>query len=239
MAKQGEDSPTHEKMRKATVSETNEGQHHADALEVQYRDIDTLIPYVSNARTHTDEQIAQIAASIKEFGWTNPVLVDGENGIIAGHGRVQAARKLQETHIPIIELHGLSDVQKRAYILADNQIAINAGWDGELLLNELERLRLDDFDISITGLGFMGGDIDDLLNTPLTDPNEEWQDMPEFNQEDDGSVQKIVVHFKTENDVQDFAKLINQAVTSSTKFVWFPPVEIGVTADKRYLGDES
>ena len=153
MAKQGEDSPTHEKMRKATVSKSSEGQHHANALAVQYRDIDTLIPYVSNARTHSDEQIAQIAASIKEFGWTNPVLIDGENGIIAGHGRVQAARKLQETHIPIIELHGLSDVQKRAYILADNQIAINAGWDGNTLVSELERLQSEDFDISLAGFG--------------------------------------------------------------------------------------
>lgn len=232
------DSPTHEAMRQAAGGNTD-GQPHAHELAIQYRNIDTLIPYVNNARTHSDEQVAQIAASIKEFGWTNPVLVDGDNGIIAGHGRVLAARKLEATEIPVIELHGLSDVQKRAYVLADNQIAINADWDGELLLNELEKLKLDDFDISLTGLRFMDSDIDDLLNTPLIDPDEEWQDMPEFNQSDDGSFQKIVVHFKTEDDVQDFAKLIDQTLTPTTRFCWFPQAEIWSTKDKRYIVDES
>ena len=233
-----EDSTRHEAMRQAAVGNAD-AQPPAHELAVQYRNIDTLIPYINNARTHSDEQVAQIAASIKEFGWTNPVLVDGDNGIIAGHGRVLAARKLEATEIPVIELNGLSDVQKRAYVLADNQIAINADWDGELLLNELEKLKLDDFDISVTGLRFMDSDIDDLLNTPLIDPDEEWQDMPEFNQEDVRGVQKIVVHFKTNDDVQNFARLIEQPLTPATNSVWFPQAEIGVTKDKRYIVDES
>ena len=153
------DSPTHEAMRQAAVGNTDV-QPLAHELAIEYRNIDTLIPYVNNARTHSDDQVAQIAASIKEFGWTNPVLVDGDNGIIAGHGRVQAARTMDITSIPVIELHGLSDTQRRAYIVADNQLALQSGWDGEILLNELERLQLDDFDISLTGFGTDFGDLD-------------------------------------------------------------------------------
>ena len=127
-----EDSATHEAMRQAAVGNAD-AQPLAHELAIQYRNIDTLIPYINNARTHSDEQVAQIAASIKEFGWTNPVLVDGDNGIIAGHGRVLAARKLEATEIPVIELQGLSEAQRRAYILADNRLAQNAGWDEDLL----------------------------------------------------------------------------------------------------------
>src|SRR6187455_77043 len=96
-----------------------------------------LIPYARNARTHSDAQVAQIAASIREFGFTNPVLVDGENGIIAGHGRLLAARKLGLATVPVIELAGLSAAQKRAYIIADNKLALNAGWDEDLLRLEV------------------------------------------------------------------------------------------------------
>jgi len=176
MAKQGQDSSTHERMRKATVTSNNgnEGQRHAPDLSVEYRNIDTLIPYVNNARTHSDEQVAQIAASIKEFGWTNPVLIDGENGIIAGHGRVQAARKLEQTDIPVIELQGLSEAQRRAYILADNRLAQNAGWDEDLLHLELTNLEYADFDLSL--LGFEPGELSDLLaddpEEGLTDPDD-------------------------------------------------------------------
>jgi hypothetical protein len=97
-------------------------------LAVEYRPAAGLIPYAKNARTHSDAQVAQIAASIREFGWTNPVLVDGENGIIAGHGRLLAARKLGMSTVPVIELAGLTEAQKRAYIIADNKMALNAGW---------------------------------------------------------------------------------------------------------------
>ena len=100
----------------------------ADKLKVSYRRIEDLIPYARNARTHSDDQVARIAGSIKEFGWTNPILVDGENGIIAGHGRLAAARKLGMSEVPVIELDGLSDVQQRAYLLADNRLALDAGW---------------------------------------------------------------------------------------------------------------
>lgn len=124
--------------------------------------VDSLIPYARNARTHSEEQIAQIAASIREFGWTNPILTDGDKGVIAGHGRLAAARKLELTEVPVIELGHLSPEQKKAYILADNRIALNSGWDDELLKLELQELQGVDFDLDL--LGFGDDEIERLLN---------------------------------------------------------------------------
>ena len=121
------------------------------------RKVDALIPYIRNSRTHSDAQVAQIAASVREFGWTNPVLVDGENGIIAGHGRVLAARKMGMAEVPCIELAHLSEAQKKAYIIADNKLALNAGWDNELLALELGELHAADFDMAL--LGFDAGEL--------------------------------------------------------------------------------
>jgi ParB-like chromosome segregation protein Spo0J len=120
-------------------------------MQIQPRPIEGLIPYARNSRTHSDEQVAQIAASIREFGWTNPVLVDGENGIIAGHGRVLAARKLGMDEVPCIELAGLTDTQRRAYIIADNKLALNAGWADDMLRIELEALGELGFDLDLIG----------------------------------------------------------------------------------------
>ena len=113
--------------------------------------IDKLIPFARNPRTHSDAQVAQIAASIAEFGFNNPILVDTKAGIIAGHGRLLAARKLQLTEVPVIVLDHLTDAQKRAYIIADNQLALNAGWDEELLRIELAALQDEDFNIRLIG----------------------------------------------------------------------------------------
>ena len=123
--------------------------------------IDKLIPYINNARTHSQQQVAQVAASIREFGFTNPVLIDKDNGIIAGHGRVMAAQQLEMTEVPCIRLGHLTEVQKRAYILADNKLALNAGWDEELLAFELAHLKDAGFDFELTG--FESGEIDELL----------------------------------------------------------------------------
>lgn len=120
-------------------------------LHIEYRPIEALIPYARNARTHSDEQIAQIAASIREFGFNNPILVDGHHGIIAGHGRVLAARKLAMTELPVIELSHLSETQKRAFILAENKLTERAGWDDELLGLELAELKEAGFDLGLTG----------------------------------------------------------------------------------------
>ena len=124
--------------------------------------VEALIPYAKNSRTHDDAQVAQIAASIKEFGWTNPILVDGEKGIIAGHGRLMAARKLGMTQVPVIELKGMTEAQKKAYVIADNKLAMNAGWDNDFLTLELKDLEAEGFDLSLTG--FDDKELDALLN---------------------------------------------------------------------------
>lgn len=120
-------------------------------LQVKYRALGELIPYVRNSRTHSDTQVAQIAASIKEFGFTNPVLVDGDNGIIAGHGRVMAARTLGLKEVPTIELAHLTEAQRRAYVIADNKLAENAGWDMDLLKIEVADLDAMNFDLTLLG----------------------------------------------------------------------------------------
>ena len=143
-------------------------------LKIQYKPIQDLIPYARNSRTHSDAQVAQIAASIKEFGWTNPVLLDGENGIIAGHGRVLAAQKLGETEVPTIELSHMDENQKRAYIIADNKLALNAGWDNEMLALEVADLKDAGYDLGLTGFSLdeiaaLNGeaDIDEDFKEPI------------------------------------------------------------------------
>lgn len=141
------------------------------AEAIEQRAVADLIPYANNARTHSEAQVAMIAGSIREFGFNNPVLVDGGNGIIAGHGRVLAARKLGLATVPVIELVHLTEAQKRAYILADNRLAEQAGWDRDLLALELGELA--DLEVDLGSLGFDGAELDALLNHGAADPKEE------------------------------------------------------------------
>lgn len=134
-------------------------------LNVEYRKVEALIPYARNPRTHTDEQVAKIAASIVEYGWTNPILVDGASGIIAGHGRLTAARKLGLTEVPVIELGHLSPTQKRAYVISDNRLALDAGWDDAMLALELAELSEAGYDLALTG--FDDAEIERLLATDV------------------------------------------------------------------------
>lgn len=129
-------------------------------MEVEQVAVEALIPYANNARRHDDLQVAQLAGSIREFGWTQPVLIDQDNGIIAGHGRVLAARKLGMELVPCIRLSHLTDKQRRAYILADNKLALNATWDLDLL--RLEVGRLDDEGVRLDLAGFTGDELRDL-----------------------------------------------------------------------------
>ena len=145
------------------------------------RKVEDLIPYARNSRTHSDAQVAQIAASVREFGWTNPVLVDGENGIIAGHGRILAARKLGMAEVPCIELAGLTDAQRRAYIIADNKLALNAGWDDELLAIEFAELADAGFDNLLTG--FTQDEIDALTPEQLPEGLTDEDAVPEVQAE--------------------------------------------------------
>ena len=131
------------------------------AKQIKWEAVDKLIPYAKNARTHSDEQVAQIAGSIKEFGFNNPILVDKDNSVIAGHGRLMAARKLGMDKVPVVELDHLTESQRKAYVLADNRIALNSGWDTSMLSLELQDLK-DDIDLSL--LGFDPDELDALLN---------------------------------------------------------------------------
>lgn len=141
------------------------------AREIRQVSVAELIPYANNARTHSEAQVASIAGSIREFGFNNPVLVDGENGIIAGHGRVLAARRLGLDVVPVIELAHLSEARKRAYILADNKLAEQAGWDRDLL--SLELADLSDLGVDLADIGFEGAELDALLGLQSADPKEE------------------------------------------------------------------
>ncbi|MCX6625230.1 MAG: ParB N-terminal domain-containing protein, partial [Acidobacteria bacterium] len=133
-------------------------------IQVELWPIDRLVPYARNSRTHSDEQIAQVAASIVEFGWTNPILVGADGVIIAGHARLLAARKLKMLEVPVIVLDHLSETQRRALILADNKLALNAGWDDEMLRVELESLKEDAFDIDL--VGFTDEELEEILADP-------------------------------------------------------------------------
>lgn len=139
-------------------------------LQITYRDPKELVPYVNNARTHSDEQVRQIAASIKEFGFNDPVELDGDRGIISGHGRVQAALLLGLDRIPTVDLHGLSEAQKKAYILAANKIALNADWDRDLLKLDLEYLKTMGGGI-VDLTGFNESELDDIFEVAEDEEN--------------------------------------------------------------------
>tara|TARA_R110002060_G_scaffold51259_2_gene62137 strand:- start:76 stop:630 length:555 start_codon:yes stop_codon:yes gene_type:complete len=164
------------------------------------KSINDLIPYANNSRTHSDEQVNQIASSIKEFGFTNPVLIDEQGGLIAGHGRVMAAKKLNLDEVPSIELKGLTEAQKKAYIIADNQLPLNAGWDFDMLKLELEALNEMEFDIDL--LGFDDEFMNDLFET-VDDEVE-----PELKEDDYCEKFNVIVECNNENQQEIvYAKL--------------------------------
>jgi DNA modification methylase len=166
------------------------------AKTVEWLDTATLIPYAKNSRTHSEAQVAQIAGSIKEFGFNNPVLIDEENGIIAGHGRVMAAQKLGLQAVPCIRLAHLSETQRKAYVIADNRLALNAGWDDQMLTVELQELNAESFDLSL--LGFEADELNALLNPiketeGLTD-EDEVPEVPEEPKTKPGDIYKLGRH---------------------------------------------
>ena len=165
-------------------------------MQIEQVSIEKLIPYVNNSRTHSDEQVAQIAASIREFGFNNPVLIDKDDTIIAGHGRIQAARKLGLAEVPCVRLEHLTETQRKAYIIADNRLALNAGWNEELLTIELNDLLADGFALDI--LGFDSDELKNLLDpiTPtegLTD-EDEVPEVPEESKTKPGDIYQLGRH---------------------------------------------
>ena len=130
-------------------------------MNIEMLGVDALIPYVNNARVHSDEQVTQIASSIKEFGFNVPILIDKDNGVIAGHGRLMAAKKLHHPEVPCIRIEHLTETQKKAYILADNKIALNSDWDVDLLRLELGELDSQSYNLELTG--FVGDDLTEAM----------------------------------------------------------------------------
>ena len=182
-------------------------------MEIIYKKVQELIPYVNNSRTHSEEQVNQICASINEFGFTNPLLVDEKDSIIAGHGRLLASKKLGMEEVPCIVLEGLTEAQKKAYIIADNKMALNAGWDEELLKIELENLKELDFDLGLTG--FNVDELDDILGnneeTEIVEDNFE-AELPEEPKAKLGDIYQLGNHRLMCGDStseEDVAKLMN------------------------------
>lgn len=197
-----------------------------------------LKPYEKNSRTHSEDQIKQLMKSIQGFGFTNPILIDENNNIIAGHGRLEACKLLKFQEVPCLRLVGLTDEQKKAYIIADNKLALNSQWDFDLLKGEVEALKAANFDLSLVGFS-----LDELKSITMDFQQGEnssdaaWTGMPEFDQQNKKSLRYVIVHFKEKEDVEKFFQLINQSFTEKTKSVWFPEQPRIDTEAKRY-GDD-
>ena len=173
-------------------------------LSIEYKSTGELVPYVNNSRTHSEQQVQQVAASIKEFGFTNPILIDHDGGIIAGHGRLQAAQLLSLDEVPTITLEGLTEAQRKAYVIADNKLALNAGWNDELLKVEIEALTESDFNLDILGWDVLPDFVDDIDYSVLDGEfDEELAEM-------EGGVKKAIqIEFES-HDYDEAAELVKK-----------------------------
>jgi len=199
------------------------------------RPITSLKPFPRNARTHTPEQIAQVAASITKFGWTNSVLIAPDGEIIAGHARVLAALQLGIEQIPCIVATNWTDEEKRLFVIADNKLGLNAGWDEALLAQELADIQALGEDPTLSG--FNDKEIEQLL-APPNDVEREWQGMPEFVQPADAPYQSITVHFTDAGAVADFCNKLGKTVVRVTKYIWYPEQKQVPQAHLRYAADD-
>lgn len=199
------------------------------ATEIQQRDIKSLSELPTNARTHSDAQIEKLVKLIEEFGWTTPILVDEDDVILAGHGRLLAAKSLKLKKVPVMVARGWTDAQKRAYAIADNKVYEFGGWDQAILGSEVSE---------ITDMGFDLGDLDiglDIYDGEIVDNlSGEWAGMPEFKSEDKTAFRSLQVHFHDQDGVDKFAELMGQPITKKTRYLWFPEIKIDRYADKAY-----
>lgn len=214
--------------------------------KVDLRKLVDLKPFENNTRTHDAAQVDELVALINEFGWTNPILADRENHVHAGHGRMLAAAKiyaskgriklpsgetLPDGTVPVLDCSGWSLTKRRAYIIADNKVAEHAGWDYGKLRLEFAALKLDGFNLDLTG--FKGPEISFVGGVGDNDPQTQWQGMPEYTS--DGKwFRRLVVHFENQEAVDAFAKLVAQEIGAKTKFIWYPEAERGSTTDRVY-----
>jgi ParB-like chromosome segregation protein Spo0J len=182
------------------------------ALQIEYRDVAKLLPYIKNSRVHSTLQVTQISKSIKQFGFTNPILIDDEGGLIAGHGRLQAAKLLKMKQVPCIVLGYLTDAERRAYVILDNKIALGSEWDMEVLQSEVESLQLEGFDLEGLGIDFefadaqdMDADVDDAELEPQAPKNE----YPVYISLSRKDYERWKVIRGKDNDTQAFLRITN------------------------------
>jgi ParB family chromosome partitioning protein len=184
-------------------------------MNIIWKPINEVTPYEKNPRIHSETTIARIAKSIKDFGWTQPIVIDGKNIILAGHGRHLAALSLNMVQVPCVLVDDLSEAQKKAYRIIDNKLVTDSAWDDELLQQELNDLVDLDFKVDDFGL-------DDLHGDKVLDETDEWKDMPEFEQDNQIAPYSVKVHFRTIEDLNKFADIIQQRITENTKYIYFP-----------------
>jgi DNA modification methylase len=207
------------------------------ADKVEKWDIEKLIPYARNSRTHSDEQVLQIASSIKEWGWTTPVLIDETGQIIAGHGRVMAGKKLGIKEVPVMIAKDWSEAKKKAYVIADNKLALNAGWDNSILALELAELKEFDFDLGLTG--FSDDELSALLKPEVLDGNTEDDAVPEVPEEPKTKLGDIYVLGNhrlmcgDSGDINAIDKLLNRAMLNAV--ITDPPYGIGIDGQKKSI----
>ena len=193
-----------------------------EQLSIEMRKLDSLIPFEQNAKLHSDTQIAKIAKSIKSFGFNNPVLIDKESGIIAGHGRVLAAKKLQLKEIPCIVLGHLTETQKKAYIISDNRLGeIGGGWDMEILKREFESLIDQELNFDLEDIGF-----DDAFTRIFEADDQTGLGFGAGELQPDreryGGYKSVVVHLANQTDADNLSKLLGQPITKKTRTLCFP-----------------
>jgi len=206
-------------------------------IQVEQVRVEDLKPYDKNARKHSQFQVQQIADSIAEFGFNNPILVDPDLEIIAGHGRLEAAKHMDLKTVPVIKLPHLTPEQKKAYVIADNKLALNATWDTDQLMAELKLLEDDGMDLTV--LGFSEAELASLVDDSEGEfrPEDHMGGMPGFENEDQTAKRQILMNFKSNEDALDFARIIGQEITDKTKFLWHPQVDRRDLKSQVYEGD--
>ncbi len=200
-------------------------------MKIENVNIDSVIPYANNPRNNSDA-VDKVAASIQAFGWQQPIVVDENMVVIVGHTRLLAAKKLGFDEVPVQVADKLTAEQAKAYRLADNRVSEEATWDRALLGIELRELDDLNFDLDVTG--FTNVQLSNLLLDPDLMPDDEWEGMPAFNQENKEAFRTIIVHFKNEEDVNEFRKLMSANITEKTRAFWFPFTEIESVKDRSW-----
>lgn len=204
-----------------------------ETLKIEYIDKNKIKPFKNNPRLHSDEQIQQIANSIAEFGFRIPIAIDENFTILAGHGRYRAAEIMNMLQVPVVQHNDLSDVQKKAFIIADNKITLNSVWQNDILWDQVKDLDKLGFNLDI--LGFNDAELMPMLDSnTVSDFSSEWEGMPEYSSEDLSAYRTIRVHFNTDEDVEAFAKKVGQDITEKTKFIYFPEETSFDAESKRY-----